>query len=175
MSQDDYEHLPIATSFDVQGRVIPNHTDLLAHLQHVHPANPNLVQRIVHRTQRTKTQNRYDHLLALKKLVQHKNVDQDIFPEVPRAFARNYFRKVKKKKDVLFINTYGVLCAKYLPSQRLFHERPCMVVMPKVYQHEIFFRAHTARGHQGITKVVVRIQERHTCSDIRCSVGQCVS
>ena len=53
MSQDDFEQLPNALLFDVQGRVIPNHTNTPAHLQHVQRAAPSLVQRIVRRTQRT--------------------------------------------------------------------------------------------------------------------------
>ena len=55
------------------------------------------------------------------------------------------------------MNSNGVLCARYPPSHRLLHERPCMIVMPQLYQHEILFRAHDATGHQGISKVVARI------------------
>ena len=49
-----------------------------------------------------------------------------------------------------------------------------MIVMPQLYQHEILFRAHDAMGHQGISKVVARIQERHTWPGIRRSVGRYV-
>ena len=49
-----------------------------------------------------------------------------------------------------------------------------MIIMPQLYQHEILFRAHNAMGHQGISKVVVRIQERHTWPGIRGSVGRYV-
>ena len=84
-------------------------------------------------------------------LAQNRNIDQDIFPENVRAFAPpNYF---KRKKELLFLNSNGVFCAKYPPSQRLLHERPCRIVMPQLYQHEILFRAH-----QGTSKVVARIQ-----------------
>ena len=96
-------------------------------------------------------QNRDVHILALKKLVNGENIDQDIFPEDVREFARNYF---KQKKGLLFLNSNGVLCAKYPPSQRPLQERPCMIVMPQLYQHEILFRAHDAMGHQGISKVI---------------------
>ena len=47
--------------------------------------------------------------------------------------------------------------------------------MPQLYQPEILFRAHDAIGHQGIAKVLARIQERHTWPGIRRSVGQYVS
>ena len=40
VSQDEYEQLPVAPWFDVQGRVIPNHPDLPSHLRHMQPAPP---------------------------------------------------------------------------------------------------------------------------------------
>ena len=73
-------------------------------------------------------QNRYVHVLKLKKLVLSESIDHDIFPENVREFARNYFRR---KKDLLFINKNGVLCVQYSPTQRPLHERPCMIVMPQ--------------------------------------------
>ena len=117
-------------------------------------------------------QNRDVHVLAIKKLVAQESIDQDFLPDDVRAFARNYY---KQKKDLLFVNKNGILCVKYPPQQRPLHERPCMIVMPQLYQHEILFRAHDAMGHQGIAKVVSRIQERHTWPVIRRSVGQYVS
>ena len=117
-------------------------------------------------------QNRDVHVLVLKKLVNGETIDQDIFPEDVRAFARNYF---KQKKELLFLNSNCVLCVKYPPAQCPLHERPCMIVMPQLYQHEILFRAHDAMGHQGIGKVVARIQERHTWPGIRRTVGEYVS
>ena len=116
-------------------------------------------------------QNRDVHVLALKKLVQCESLDNDVFPENVREFARNYFRQ---KKDLLFINKNDVLCVQYSPTQRPLHERPCMIIMPQLYQHEILFRAHDTMGHQGISKVVARIQERHTWPGIRRSVGRYV-
>ena len=116
-------------------------------------------------------QNRDVHVLALKKLVQCEPIDHDIFPENVREFARNYFRQ---KKNLLFSNKNSVLCVQYSPTQRPLHECPCMIVMPQLYQHEILFRAHDAMGHQGISKVVARIQERHTWPGIRRSVGRYV-
>ena len=50
-----------------------------------------------------------------------------------------------------------------------------MIVMPQLYQHEILFHAHDAMGHQGIGKVVTRIQERHTWPGIGRTVGDYVS
>ena len=182
LSQDEYEHSPIAPWFDVQVQVMPNHPDLPPHLHHVQPAPPSAVLRIVLRTQRIKRREnkrrlsvlhcrrlfhmsctptrisiliilktgvldnllpthvtnvasrttnikqavlviqdlstdlhehahtihgikdlviakiRDIHVLALKKLVQHENIDHDFFSEA--------------KKYLLFINSNGVLRAK---------------------------------------------------------------
>ena len=117
-------------------------------------------------------QNRDVQVLAIKRLVHGEGISQDIFPEDVRTFARNYF---KQKEELLFLTSNGVLCVKYPASQRPLHERPCMIVMPQMYQHEIFFRAHDAMGHQGISKVVARIQERHIWPGIRRTVGEYVS
>ena len=90
------------------------------------------------------------HILPLKKLVNNENIDQDSFPEDVRAFPCNYF---KQKKEPLFLNSNGVLCAKYPLSQRLLHERPPKIVMSQLYQHEILFHVHDSMGHQGISKI----------------------
>ena len=111
-------------------------------------------------------QNHDVHVLALKKLVQCKNIVADIFPDDVRAFARYYF---KQKKNLLFINS------RYPLSQWLLHKRPCMMKMPQRYQHEILFRAHNAIRHQAIGKVMARIQEQQTWPGSHCSVGQYVS
>ena len=89
-------------------------------------------------------QNRDVHVLALKKMVLSESIDHNIFPENVREFARNYYRQ---KKDLLFINKNGVLCVRYSPNQRPLHERPCMIIMPHLYQQEILFRAQDAMGH----------------------------
>ena len=279
LSQEEYEQLPTAPWFDLQGRIIPNHPELPEHLKNLAPTPPDIVQRVIRRTQRSRrrdqrqkaleaplpqpptpilhahedfypdypedwidvteeahhdyllpthitnvpsrttydlantngmtmqnvpdhirqaalavhsvgtelhehthtvhgikdlllAQNRDVHVLVLKKLVNGENIDQDIFPEDVRAFARNYF---KQKKELLFLNSNGVLCVKYPPAQRPLNERPCMIVMSQLYQHEILFRAHDGMGHQGIGKVVARIQERHTWPGIRRTVGEYVS
>ena len=108
------------------------------------------------------------HVLVLEKLVNNEDIDQDFFPEDVRTFARIYF---KQKKDLLFVNSNGVLRARYPPSQCLLHERPCKIVMPQLYQHEILFRACDAFGHLGISIIVARLQERHIWPGIRPTIG----
>ena len=39
--------------------------------------------------------------------------------------------------------------------------------MPQLYQHEILYRAHDESGHQGVGRVLARIQERHTWPGIK--------
>ena len=98
------------------------------------------------------------HILAIKKVVAKESTDNEIFPG-NCTFSQ--------KKDILLINANGVLCVKYPKNQRVLHTRPCMIIMPQFYQHEIHFKAHDAIGHQGIAKVSARIQERHTWPGIR--------
>ena len=104
-------------------------------------------------------QNRDVHILAIIKIVAKEPIDNKFFTKSVRVFAENYF---KQKKDLLLMNTNGVICVKSPLNQQELHERLCMIVMPLLYQHEILFKAHDAMRHQGIAKVLARIQERHT-------------
>ena len=109
-------------------------------------------------------QNRDVHLLALKKLMKNEPLDDTLFPENVQDFAKRYYHQ---KKDLLFLNQNDILCVNYIPQQRAMHVRPCMIVMPQLYQHEILYRAHDESGHQGVGKVLARIQERHTWPGIK--------
>ena len=109
-------------------------------------------------------QNRDVHLLALKKLMKKQPLEDSLFPEDVQDFAKRYFHQ---KKDLLFLNQNDILCVNYIPHQRAMHVRPCMIVMPQLYQHEILYRAHDESRHQGVGKVLARIQERHTWPGIK--------
>ena len=109
-------------------------------------------------------QSRDVHLLALRKLMKGEPLEDTIFPENVQDFARRYFHQ---KKDLLFLNPDDILCVNYVPQQRALHVRPCMIVMPQLYQHEILYRAHDESGHQGVGKVLARVQERHTWPGIK--------
>ena len=52
LSQDEYERLPTAPWFDVQGRVTRNHPDLPQHRKKLQPSPPALVQRVIRHTAR---------------------------------------------------------------------------------------------------------------------------
>ena len=64
-SQDEYERLPTAPWFDVQGRVIPNHPELPQHLKNLQLNPPDLVQRVIRRTQRVKRQDKQKEALQV--------------------------------------------------------------------------------------------------------------
>ena len=70
-----------------------------------------------------------------------------------------YFRR---KKHLLMINHQGILCVgKGGNGATNDFENNYLVVMPQLYQAELLYRAHDEMGHQGINKVVSRIQTRH--------------
>ena len=109
-------------------------------------------------------QNRDVHLLALKKLMKSESLDDILFLEDEQDFAKPYYHH---KKFLLFLNQNDILCVNYIPQQRAMHVRPCMIVMPQLYQHEILYRALDESGHEGVGKVLARIQERHTWPGIK--------
>ena len=92
--------------------------------------------------------------------MKNEPLDDSLFPEDVQDFAKRYYHQ---KKDLL---TRMIFCAS-IPQQRAMHVRPCMIVMPQLYQHEILYRAHDESGHQGVGKVLARIQERHTWPGIK--------
>ena len=109
-------------------------------------------------------QTRDVHLLALKKLMRNEPLEDPMFPDEVQDFAKRYYHQ---KKDLLFLNPDDILCVNYVPQQRALHVRPCMIIMPQLFQHEILYRAHDESGHQGVGKVLARIQERHTWPGIK--------
>ena len=109
-------------------------------------------------------QNRDVHLLALKKLMRNEPLEDPMFPDEVQDFAKRYYHQ---KKDLLFLNPDDKRCVNNVPQQRALHVRPCMIIMPQLFQHEILYRAHDESGHQGVGKVLARIQERHTWPGIK--------
>ena len=109
-------------------------------------------------------QNRDVHLLALKKLMKNEPLEDPMFPDEIQDFAKRYYHQ---KKDLLSLNPDDILCLNYVPQQRALRVRPCMIIMPQFFQHEILYRAHDESEHQGVEKVLARIQERHTWPGIK--------
>ena len=104
-----------------------------------------------------------EHLLASKKLLKKESLDDILFPEDVQDFTKRYYHQ---KKDLLFVNPDGILSANNIAQQRAMHVRSRMIVMSQLYNHEILYRAHES-GHQGVGRVLTRIQERHTWPGIK--------
>ena len=96
--------------------------------------------------------------------MKNEPLEDPVFPDEVQDFAKRYYNQ---KKDLLFLNSDDILCVNYVPQQRAMHGRPCMIVMPQLFQHEILDRAHDESAHQGLGKVLSRIQERHTWPGIK--------
>ena len=96
--------------------------------------------------------------------MKNKPLDDILFPEDVQEFAKRYYHQ---KKDLLLLNPEDILCVNYVPLQRTMLVRPCMIVVPQLYQQEIFYRAHNVSGQQGVGKVLATIHERHTWPGIK--------
>ena len=83
-------------------------------------------------------QNRDMHLLALRKLMKNEHLESCISRRSTRLRRTNYHQK----KDSLFLNPDDKLCVNYVHQQRALHVRPCIIVMPQIFQHESSHRAH---------------------------------
>ena len=64
VSAEEFDKLPVVPWFDLQGRVIPNHPDLPAHLQNLEPKAPSPVLRVLRRTQRATRREKQAKALA---------------------------------------------------------------------------------------------------------------
>ena len=94
----------------------------------------------------------------------NESLDDILFPYDEHDFAKRYYHQTKV---LLFLNLVDILCVSYIPQQRSMHVRPCMIVMPQLYQNEILYRAQDESGYQGVGEVLARIQERHNCPGIK--------
>ena len=86
LSADEFDNFPIAPWFDLQGRVIPNHPDLHAHLQNLEPKAPDQVLCVLRRTQRANRRDRQAKALAALLPPQPPSVLQlheDFYPDYP--------------------------------------------------------------------------------------------
>ena len=86
LSQDEYEQLPTAPWFDLQGRITPNHPELPEHLKSLEPTPPDIVQRVIRRTQRSRRQDQQQKALEAP-LPQPPppilHAHEDFYPEYP--------------------------------------------------------------------------------------------
>ena len=66
-----------------------------------------------------------------------------------------------------FHESDDILCDNYIPQQRALQVRPCVTVMPQLYQHEILYRAHDEH--------VTPRYKCGTCGSCNCSCVQLVT
>ena len=86
LSAEEFDNLPVAPWFDLQGRVIPNHPDLPAHLQNLEPKAPNQALRVLRRAQRANKREQQAKALAAPLPPKHSPVLQtheDFYPDYP--------------------------------------------------------------------------------------------
>ena len=89
-----------------------------------------------------------------------------------REGIQAYFRQAK---DRLFVNGQGILCLRRRPANRNRFSNHAMIMLPRVYQGEILYKTHNEMGHQGVNKVVARIQQRHDWMGLQAAVNRCVN
>ena len=86
LSAEEFDNLPIAPWFDLQGRIIPNHPDLPPHLQNLEPKAPDQALRVLRRVQRANKRKRQAEALAAPLPPQPPPVLQkheDFYPDYP--------------------------------------------------------------------------------------------
>ena len=96
--------------------------------------------------------------------MKNDSLEDPMFPDEVQDFAKRYNNQ---KKGLRFVNPNDILCVNCVPQQGALHVRPCMINMPQLFQHEILYRVHDESGHQGVGRVLARIQERHTWPGIK--------
>ena len=81
---------------------------------------------------------------------------------VPKTIRVGIQALLPTGKDRLFVNGQGIpVCLKRRPADRKRFFNHSMIIMPQLYQAEVLYRTHDEMGHQGVNKVVARIQQRH--------------
>ena len=86
VSADEFDKLPVAPWFGVQGRVIPNHPNLPAHLQNMEIEAPNPARRVLRHAQRANRRDRQAKALAapLPPLsLPELQPNEDFYPDYP--------------------------------------------------------------------------------------------
>ena len=109
---------------------------------------------------------------ALKRLLKHPKGNLTGVPKTIQEGIRAYFRQAK---DRLYVNGQGILCLRRRPADRNRFFNHSMIIMPQLYQAEILCRTHDEMGHQGVNKVVARIQQRHDWMGLQLAVNRWIN
>ena len=72
----------------------------------------------------------------------------------------------KDRKDLLYHTADGVVACKRKDEEKILHKHN-LIILPQLYQTEVFFRSHEQMWHQGIDKVQQRILHRFDWPGLR--------
>ena len=109
---------------------------------------------------------------TLKRLMKNPKGNLSNVPKSLREGIKAYFRQAK---DRLYVNGQGILCLRRRPADRNRFSNHSMILMPQVYQAEILYQTHNEMGHQGVNKVVARIQQRHDWMGLQLAVNKWIN
>ena len=109
---------------------------------------------------------------TLKRLMKNPKGNLSNVPKSLREGIKAYFLQAK---DRLYLNGQGILCLRRRPTDCNKFFNHSMVLMPQMYQAEILYQAHNEMGHQGVNKVVARIQQRHDWMGLQLAVNKWIN
>ena len=92
----------------------------------------------------------------LKRWIEKGSPDKGDLEEDSYRILRQYFMQ---KEGRCYLNKDGIVACKRRDEDRVLYKYNA-IVLPELYQTELFFRSHDQMGHQGIDKVYQRILKR---------------
>ena len=92
----------------------------------------------------------------LKRWIEKGAPDKGDLEEDSYRILRQYFMQ---KEGSLCLNKDGIVACKRREEDKVLNKYNA-IVLPQLYQTELFFRSHDQMGHQGIGKVYQRILKR---------------
>ena len=97
----------------------------------------------------------------LKRWIENGSPDKGDLEEDSYRILRQYFTQ---REGRLYSNKDGIVACKRREEDRVLYKYNA-IVLPQLYQTELFFRSHDQMGHQGIDKVYQRIHAT-TCDHL---------
>ena len=92
----------------------------------------------------------------LKRWIKNGAPDKGDLEEDSYRILRQYFMQ---KVGRLYLNKDGIVACKRREEDKVLYKYNA-IVLPQLYQTELFFRSHDQMGYQGIDKVYKRILKR---------------
>ena len=92
----------------------------------------------------------------LKRWIENGAPDKGDLEEDSYKILKQFYMKIK---DLLYLNKDGIVACKQKEEDKVLYKYNS-IVLPQLYQTELFFRSHDQMGHQVVDKVYNRIQKR---------------